>query len=182
MSHQKVKFVNEFRKNYRYQQGLFFFDNFTSFRFHYSPNLLASICLLNWEVRSMTDKLLQKNFVKLTWYICIHIQYCSYFILLMKVHSNLLSKYVGNYTLFTYLRSHRKQIHNKLWRKWKHRRIFLHQKVSLSICISFDIWLWCVKSNRKKQKETDGKLLKTTLTKNNGGKDWSNLPKPKSLR
>ena len=36
--------------------------------------------------------------------------------------------------------------------------------------------------NRKKKKETDGKLLKTTLTKNNGGKDWSNLPKPKSLR
>ena len=154
MSHQKVKFVNEFRKNYRYQQGLFFFDNFTSFRFHYSPNLLASICLLNWEVRSMTDKLLQKNFVKLTWYICIHIQYCSYFILLMKVHSNLLSKYVGNYTLFTYLRSHRKQIHNKLWRKWKHRRIFLHQKVSLSILVLIFGYGVSKATERNKKKRT----------------------------
>ena len=48
MSHQ-VKFVNEFRKKYTYQQDLFFFDNFTSFRFHSSPNLLPSICLLNWD-------------------------------------------------------------------------------------------------------------------------------------
>ena len=29
--------------------GPLFFDNFTSFRFHSSPNLLPSICLLNWD-------------------------------------------------------------------------------------------------------------------------------------
>ena len=39
--------------------GTFFFDNFTSFRFHFSPNLLVSVLFTKLSI--LDDKLLQIN-------------------------------------------------------------------------------------------------------------------------
>ena len=70
MADQKAEVVNEFRDNMN-----IFFDNFTTFRFHPSPNLLASLLFTKLSIledktnfcRNFCQK--WKKIVKLTWFV-----------------------------------------------------------------------------------------------------------------